>query len=253
MPSAPATLGPQRPPTGSPVSPTPLPRRTLHDDGQICQIGGHIGRYAWTEGKASADVCSRTHGRVGHQPESMAQKPDPCWERNTDAWPHRVPFSWGYKRLSGGYNVPRTWCLFWDTKKFWDAKNFFKTFYGTQKTFFFEYRGFFRVVKRKMLTNIQKHHDYNNTKIISEKHVVFFKKNKKEIKNQSFFFSFLFFFDDFVPFLNVYFSFVHIFHGPPCAEAPPQDTPPPDTQPRTPVRRTAQNFALCALSLGVFS
>ena len=63
------TLGPQRPPTGGPFSPTPLPRSTLHDDGQICHVGGHTGRNAWTEGRASAGVFTGRHGRVGHQPE----------------------------------------------------------------------------------------------------------------------------------------------------------------------------------------
>ena len=73
---------------------TPLPRCTLDDDGQICQVGGDIGRYAWTEGGASADVCTGRHGRVGHQPEvpltwgaqSMAQKPEVCVGKATVPW-----------------------------------------------------------------------------------------------------------------------------------------------------------------------
>ena len=65
-----------------------------------------------------------------------------------------VPLFLGCKVLFLGYNVPRRWCLFWDTKNFffgiqnlfggykiffWDTKNFFwdtKNFLGIQKTFF---------------------------------------------------------------------------------------------------------------------
>ena len=59
------TLGQQPPPKEIPFSPTPSPRRTLHDDGQTCQVGGHIGRCAWTEGGEGVNVDTRRRGTAG--------------------------------------------------------------------------------------------------------------------------------------------------------------------------------------------
>ena len=74
-----------------------------------------------------------------------------------------VPLFLVYKMLFLGYNIPRRWCLFWDTKNFflgykiffwnaknffWDTKNFFgdtQTFGGIQKTFFWIQNAFFGI------------------------------------------------------------------------------------------------------------
>ena len=59
------------------------------------------------------------------------QGPRPWWLIGTLLVPKwlrgRVPLFVVYKMLFGGYNVPRRWCSFWDTKK---------NFFGTQKPFF---------------------------------------------------------------------------------------------------------------------
>ena len=51
-----------------------------------------------------------------------------------------VPLFLVYKMLFLGYNVPRRWCLFWDSKNlFWDTKTFLgntKKKFGDTETFF---------------------------------------------------------------------------------------------------------------------
>ena len=78
------THWPLHSPQQIPVWPTTLTAHTLHDDGQ--------GRCAWTEGGASATVCTRRHGKVEHQPGlpwmwGMRQ----CSGTVTEAKPHLLP------------------------------------------------------------------------------------------------------------------------------------------------------------------
>ena len=53
--------GPQRIPVGNPSFPRPLPRHTLDDGGQTCQVGGLIGRCAWKgEGQMHTPAQEKT-------------------------------------------------------------------------------------------------------------------------------------------------------------------------------------------------
>ena len=57
----------------------------------------------------------------------------------------RVPLFLVYKMLFGGYNVPRRWCFFWDTRNFF--RGYKKTFLGIQNAFFGKHNPFFRETK----------------------------------------------------------------------------------------------------------
>ena len=64
-----------------------------------------------------------------------------------------------YKRFFLGYNVPRRWCLFWDTKNFfWDTEVFFRDtkFFGWIQRLFSGYKGLFFSGYKETVTKIQK-------------------------------------------------------------------------------------------------
>ena len=68
-------------------------------------------------------------------------------------------FLGGYKRFFLGYNVPRRWCLFWDTQKiFWDTEVFFRDtkFLGWIQRLFSGYKGLFFAGYKETVTKIQK-------------------------------------------------------------------------------------------------
>ena len=98
-----------------------------------------------------------------------------------------------------GYNVPRRWCLFWDTKKlFWDTKKLFlgykKLFWGIQKTFF----GFQNAFSENNIFLVDQ--KYQNIKQITTKSKIIenkLKRRRKIRKSKRFF-----------DFLNLFFVFL---------------------------------------------
>ena len=68
-----AHLGCSTPKRKPPPFPKPLPRSTLHDDGQTCRVGGHIGKCVRTRARASGGVCTVGCGKVAPQFSSS------CW------------------------------------------------------------------------------------------------------------------------------------------------------------------------------
>ena len=100
-----------------------------------------------------------------------------------------MPLHLGYKMLFGRHNIPRKWCLFWDTKNF----------FGDTKTLL-GYKKLFSRNTSFWLTEIPKHHkNYKYSKIM--------KNQKKEEKD---------FFEKkkhFSDFLNCFFGYIffHLF------------------------------------------